>query len=229
MDAIEELTVAIRARAHSLGLAIHESPRELSLLQMPAQFLSESPQKSAVDEPGTPSPIRSLFVGPQSVIIGSLGEEGQFLPATEELPKSVFERWRGYQRIASIARASLDKNRNDDLVLVLVGPVGSHEKGEWNALSSQIERNDLVCRKLVWLPPKAISCWQSSLQDFLKRTFLARPWLRTETTEQQRLDKASDLGDTLTKWQSILDGQSMDESAIDYDDLVDQLIKNFRQ
>jgi hypothetical protein len=39
-----------------------------------------------------------------------------------------------------------------------------------------VERDDRVARKLVWLRPQEVEADELSLEDFIKRTFLARPW-----------------------------------------------------
>jgi hypothetical protein len=48
---------------------------------------------------------------------------------------------------------------------------------------SVIERNERICRKLVWLPPADCEDYEASLNAFMKRTFLAFPWLPQNFSE----------------------------------------------
>jgi hypothetical protein len=226
MDAIQLLSFAITKRAQSLGLTVVNNPAELARTEMPAETLSQAVRqaepRTAEASKGAATPGVRLFAGPWSVIIGSLGSAAHPSPAT------IIERWREHQRTAAIARTSLDEKRQDDLVLLFVGPPGSEKDAEWTALSSQIERNDLVCRKLVWLPPQTEGSCKASLQSFLRRTFLARPWHAGAAADQPKLDAVADLGPTLTRWQAVLDDQPMSEDEIDYDALVGRLIREYK-
>lgn len=46
--------------------------------------------------------------------------------------------------------------------------------GDWLSVRDIAERDEAVCRKLVWLP--ATTSLEQSYSAFLERTFMARPW-----------------------------------------------------
>jgi len=60
---------------------------------------------------------------------------------------------------------------NDLNVIFVLEPTESNCK-TLNDLSNEIERDDRVCRKLVWLKGQ----YGKPVESFLDRTFLARPW-----------------------------------------------------
>jgi hypothetical protein len=47
-------------------------------------------------------------------------------------------------------------------------------EGDWLSVRDIAERDEAVCRKLVWLP--ATTSLEQSYSAFLERTFMARPW-----------------------------------------------------
>ncbi|GAB2863300.1 hypothetical protein GCM10027277_34960 [Pseudoduganella ginsengisoli] len=76
--------------------------------------------------------------------------------------------------------------------LILVGPRGSAADSDWLALALSIERDDRVARKLVWLLPDTPEEDGESYDQFIKRTFLAKPWSEPDQLGNQALDKLSD-------------------------------------
>lgn len=132
--------------------------------------------------------------------------------------------WAMAQRLAAIARTSVATDSGVDLVLIMVGQPGSCDDKEWCAFAMEVERNDLVCRKLVWLPPEDAAGNDASLQDFLRRTFFAKPWDSDENIEQTRLDALTDHHAALSGWEEILDRQPPNRADVDYDALVKELI-----
>lgn len=95
---------------------------------------------------------------------------------------------RRYRNQAMIARAWLGKEAAN-LQLFLIGPSGAMEDVFWRQLAEEIEIDDRVCRKLVWLPSDAPSVADASY--FLQRTFLARPW--ADALRPRRLDRLREL------------------------------------
>ncbi len=59
-----------------------------------------------------------------------------------------------------------------DLYLLLLAPEGSSTDPAWQALANEIERDDRMARKHVWLP----NAEGSNVKEFLAATFLACPW-----------------------------------------------------
>ena len=75
-------------------------------------------------------------------------------------------------RKALIFRGTLSQAGASDLNLFLVAPPGSAGSSKWETLAAEIESDDRVCRKLVWLPDSE----GLDSERFLERSFLAQPW-----------------------------------------------------
>lgn len=89
---------------------------------------------------------------------------------------------------AAIARSWLDGKAEVDLYLMLVGPLGSAGQSLWQDAASSIERDERICRKMVWLPADDQALATRDLKKFFERTFLAQPWLTETSQDQQDLD-----------------------------------------
>lgn len=99
-------------------------------------------------------------------------------------------------------RKSLKAIPSSDLYVMLAAPFGSAESPEWNTLAAEIERDDRLARKHVWLPDED----GKNFESFVETTFLARPWA-TDDDDEARADALQ----LLTKqvsiprgWQQIL-------------------------
>ncbi|XHR31035.1 MAG: ABC-three component system middle component 1 [Chthoniobacteraceae bacterium] len=233
MILVEFLCTEIRKKveAENRGVQIINDPPDLAHREMRAfGLLGEAEKLRAKKVPPDDGqlPSAGLSVGNRTILIGSLAESAMPSPSTDDLREPILERWREYQRRCAIARSWLSEELSDDLVLFLVGPLGSEADPEWRALAAQIDRNDLVCRKLVWLPPMAESEWSESVAQFFRRTFLAHPWIDDATIIQSPLDAVADVGPMLASWQTILARQPIQRGDVDYDALVAQLIQEFQ-
>lgn len=233
MNPIEFLHASIleKVKTENYVESVDINPTELSHRELRAAGLVDEGVKSkALNVASTNSdyPSAGLSIGSRTILIGSLADSTLPSPSNEALRDPVLARWREYQRRCAIARSWLAEDRSDDLMLFLAGPAGSGLDPYWKALAGQMERNDLVCRKLVWLPPLAPNEWRESLVTFFRRTFLARPWLGETTVAQRPLDMLSDTGAMLVAWQALLDKQPSERGDIDYDALVAKLIKGFK-
>ncbi|RWP02721.1 ABC-three component system middle component 1 [Mesorhizobium sp.] len=134
-------------------------------------------------EPGElPPEARALRIGRYAVIFGTL-------PDTPTLP-GVRETLRRYRNQCVVARSFLSSNESLDLQLFLVGPRGSEWERKWKSLGLFLERDDRVARKLAWLRPRDAARDDDSFDDFVRRTFLARPWQEDdgELHDNQSLD-----------------------------------------
>lgn len=80
-------------------------------------------------------------------------------------------------------RKSLKATPSSDLYVMLAAPYGSADNSEWNTLAAEIERDDRLARKHVWLPDDA----GENFDAFIETTFLARPWT-VEGDVQARAD-----------------------------------------
>lgn len=77
---------------------------------------------------------------------------------------------------------------NAHLFLCATSPTAA---GDWRRLVDLIERDEAVCRKLVWIPEQAAV--QASFDTLLTRTFLAMPWAKIHAVSDAALDQIHDL------------------------------------
>lgn len=71
-----------------------------------------------------------------------------------------------------VLRRAWPAARASDMYLMMSAPYGSAENPAWKALMAEIERDDRLARKHVWLPDAN----GANFDRFIERTFLARPW-----------------------------------------------------
>lgn len=78
---------------------------------------------------------------------------------------------------------------------ILLCATGASPKADWRKALDLAERDETVCRKLIWLPdPKKL---EASYEDFRNRTFLAAPWEAANERSDASLDLAQGLAATL--------------------------------
>jgi hypothetical protein len=156
-----------------------------------------------------PDTVRAVKLDGTAVLIGQLGGP----PIRAAVQHAV----RRYRNQATIARSWLGSSEALNLQLFLIGPVGAVADPLWRQLAAEIEIDDRVCRKLVWLAGS-----KPTIQDaeqFLDRTFLAQPWPTYQaTTATPALDRMSDVA-LPQGWE-----QAVDDPSLDSDTLVQQLI-----
>ncbi|WP_099409502.1 ABC-three component system middle component 1 [Janthinobacterium sp. BJB304] len=99
-------------------------------------------------------------------------------------------------------RKSLKAVPASDLYVMLAAPYGSADSSDWNTLAAEIERDDRLARKHVWLPDEE----GENFDAFIGTTFLARPWTVADDDETR-----ADALQLLTKqvsmptgWQEVL-------------------------
>lgn len=109
----------------------------------------------------------ALSIGYHRVLIGSLGTDARLHAVEGELRRHLNQ--------AAIDWSWLGR-AGDDLLLVMAGPPGSDTDENWKHACAVVERNERVCRTLVWLPPADPGNWPASLAPIVDRTFLVRPW-----------------------------------------------------
>ncbi|MGY3079692.1 hypothetical protein ACVWZZ_006100 [Bradyrhizobium sp. LM6.10] len=168
-----------------------------------------------------PTECHALRINRFNIILG-------VLPDTAAL-EAVRETLRRYRNQCVVARSYLTPNETLDLQLMLLGPRSSERQEVWRALALMVERDDRVARKLAWLRPEDPKRDDESFADFLKRTFLARPWIRKEGEfDDVALDQLSSTAattpglprTTAAEWQSI----ALDDSKAP-DQIVAALVK----
>lgn len=172
--------------------------------------------------------LRGLYVRNHSHYAVQIGLLDTILTPGEwqsEFRDQLTTRWHTYQQLAAIARTWLITEYSDDLNLFLIGPPGSAFEQEWINFAQEIERNDLVCRKLVWLPSKNESTWGKEIAAIMMRCFLSKPWTSVKSTSNVSLDSVSDLASTLGEWSEIFDDPAF--ASDDPTTLVALLIERF--
>ena len=142
------------------------------------------------------------------VLLGQLGEEADQVAVVDTL--------RRYRNQATIARSWLGADAQD-LHLFLIGPAHGRTSLWWRDLARQVESDDRVCRKLVWLPSATPTL--ESAAEFLSRTFLAAPWKRLAGDSAQRLDYLSSIP-VPAEWLSVLS-----DDTLSADQLVERLVE----
>jgi hypothetical protein len=177
----------------------------------------DPPNKFDVPSLKAESLAPGLHISHYSVIIAELGES--LAEAEDYFYRAEYQ--------AAVALSWLSGKRREDLHLFLVGPLGSGDDAEWIDYGARIERDERVCRKLTWLPTRDDP--QRSLQHFLDRTFLARPWHVLRQQDQPSLDPINEVvkllesdGDLqriepsiLRRWIRILTDPSDDNGLVD--------------
>ncbi|MBX4927149.1 hypothetical protein HJB56_07605 [Rhizobium lentis] len=81
---------------------------------------------------------------------------------------------------------------NAHLFLCATSPTPS---GDWKRLVDLLERDETVCRKVVWIPKKTDV--QGSFETFLGRTFLAMPWASSDSVTGAPLDETYELAERI--------------------------------
>jgi hypothetical protein len=74
-----------------------------------------------------------------------------------------------------------------DLFLFLVPPPGLRDNQATEETTRRLERNEHICRTFVWIPASDEDAWNSDIEEFTARTFLAQPF-GTEADSTQNLD-----------------------------------------
>jgi hypothetical protein len=219
-DPLDRFEAALRAAAISVNLRVTAAP-ELASSVFRGGEDAEAAQLSPSDLPPT---ARGLKLGRYAVVVGLLPQT----PQTGDLAEAL----RRYRNQCVIARSYLSPNESLDLQLFLIGPSGSEGNADWHPLALIAERGDRVERKLVWLRPAERSADEASFGEFIKRTFLARPWRHEATFTMAALDnlnKRSNLAagavprDTVGEWFRLALAEHEDAAA-----LVDSLIAAWR-
>ncbi len=226
-NVLDALLEKLRAMASKLEWGVEKVPDDVLQPRRAGDNLRGTTGPSA-PEPRT----EAMFIGPlATVMFGSLDPaEGTIRRRANRLAfdnDAVRSRWAYFQRRAASARTQITQERHDELLLMLIGPAGSAASDPWIALAAEAERHDLICRKLVWLPPAKEQEWDSSLDEFVSRTFLTRPWRDPVVFSlSPALDELSRSGPSLEGWEGVLDAAAAEEN-VDYQGLIGQLIETY--
>jgi len=124
---------------------------------------------------------RAAIIDVAAVLIGTLGER------PDESRASVSGALKGYHLQMAMARTWLESTHKENNYLFLVAPPGASAERRWVDLACEIERNELICRKLVWLPKAEEDAWVGGANFFCERVF-ATSFGNTAANVVQELD-----------------------------------------
>lgn len=215
---VSVLQAQLCARAEHVGLLVDLeakvlNERHFSLFEDPTPDESEDP-----DELPTLQEVKffrkSMCLGDFSVIIGEIGPK----------PEDAFAALSDHLLQAAKARSHLGPKK-ENLLLFLVGPACPAGDPNWTDIVYEVERDERICRKMVFLPPPAEGDVDAEIGWFISRTFLARPWERStaQTDLDPLLTTLNDTSDIPPAWIPIIRRGEGDASA-----LVDQLLENLQ-
>lgn len=205
---LDGLLPILRDAARLIGASTNAAPSELKGDRFNAEVLRDGVSGNPVrrHDRDLPASIEAELFDDFPVLIGVLaGDPGE---------ASIDAQLRRYRNQATIARSWLGV-RAPNLHLFLIGPAGASVDSKWRQVAAEIESDDRVCRKLVWLFNENPTVPEA--RSFLERTFLARPWPLAPSA--QRLDEMADVALPPGWEEAILDGQA------DANWLVDKLIE----
>lgn len=214
---LADFAARLRTAALALDLKVDDRP-ELAR----ATFNGGSTKSTTLSPTDLPAERHSIRIDRFNIVLGILPD----VPAME----AVLETLRRYRNQCVVARSFLGTNETLDLQLMLLGPRASERQEAWRAMALMVERDDRVARKLAWLRPEDPANDSESFTDFLKRTFLARPWVHAEGQfEDVALDQLSATAPglprtTAQEWERI----ALDEKKTP-DDIVAALVKSWER
>lgn len=206
----------LRTAAAGLDLTVEDRPELAS-----STFNGGSTKSTSLSPTDLPAECHAIRISRFNIVLGVLPEI-----ATLQAVRETLRRCRNQ---CVVARSYLGANETLDLQLMLLGPRASERQEAWRALALMVERDDRVARKLAWLRPEDEQRDEESFADFLKRTFLARPWVHEEGKfEDAALDELSGSGASTPglprtladEWEHI----ALDEKKSP-DDIVTALVK----
>ncbi len=211
LDAANLVTM-LRQAAGTIGATVTDAPEYLMGDRFNSEVLSDAISGSSVRRQGSdlPASVETAIFDDFPVMFGILTGP----PNSGNISTQVLR----YRNQATIARSWLGAAA-PNLHLFLAGPLGALGAPEWRQLAAEIEADDRVCRKLVWLfndSPNA-----DSAKEFLGRTFVARPWPAEQRSG--RLDIVANFS-LPEGWEGALQDQELDFTT-----LVDRLIELQRQ
>ncbi|SDB59122.1 ABC-three component system middle component 1 [Bauldia litoralis] len=217
---LRDFAERLRVAAMALELEVEERPELVR-----STFNGGSTKSTMLSPTDLPAESHAIRINRFNVVLGILPD----VPAME----AVLETLRRCRNQCVVARSFLGTNETLDLQLMLLGPRASERQEAWRAMALMVERDDRVARKLAWLRPEDPRRDEESFADFLKRTFLARPWVHAEGQfEDAALDELDRTGatapglprTTAQEWERI----ALDEQKSP-DDIVAALVKAWKR
>jgi hypothetical protein len=209
LDAIITLFLS---RLHETGRDGSSAPYEWIGTVFKAEKLegnsrSDDSEKRRIED--LPSVVRAYRLDGKPVLFGDI---------SASIDRSqLMELIRRYRNQAMITRSWIG-NEATNVSLFLIGPLGSQDDALWSEWALEVELDEKVCRKIVWLPP--VGPTPQDVDRFLASTALARPWSHNEFLGSEKLDSLAELG-IPEHWLSLLQSE-----ALDPDELVNILVQS---
>ena len=194
--------------ARAIGATVADAPSYLKGDRFNSEVLSDAISGGTLRRQGSdlPQSVEAVVLDGFPILVGVLTGLAN--------RASIGMQLRRYRNQATIARSWLGAEA-PNLHLILAGPADSFAVSDWRQLAAEIEADDRVCRKLVWLFNGSPTV--DSARNFLERTFIARPWPTEQRSE--RLDSMANLS-LPNGWEDAIQDKELDFSA-----LVEQLIE----
>lgn len=104
-----------------------------------------------------------VTINPYEVLISKIPDcidRGNIINHIDECLKDALTIWK-----------EIGQAQGSDIYYIFVAPRNTKNKEFWFSMATEIERDERLCRKLVWIPDE-----NEGADMFLNRTFLARPW-----------------------------------------------------
>ena len=194
--------------ARAIGATVADAPSYLKGDRFNSEVLSDAISGGTLRRQGSdlPQSVEAVVLDGFPILVGVLTGLAN--------RASIGMQLRRYRNQATIARSWLGAEA-PNLHLILAGPADAFAVSDWRQLAAEIEADDRVCRKLVWLFNGSPTV--DSARNFLERTFIARPWPTEQRSE--RLDSMANLS-LPNGWEDAIQDKELDFSA-----LVEQLIE----
>lgn len=100
-----------------------------------------------------------------------------------------------------------------NIAMFCVAPSEAHEIPQWLPFSAKVERDEAICRKLVWLPGRI------PVEGFLDRTMLAQPWAKAVPQGPEQLNALADSLALPRGWMDLLSREDLEGT-----DLIEALL-----
>jgi hypothetical protein len=188
--------------AEKLGCAIQAASPGWTGCAFNAELLGSTASRRSIqrDERDLPDLVAASRIDETPVLVGEL--KGPPDRAVIE------EQMRRYRNQAMIARSWLGEE-GPNLQLFLISPAGGRGSQDWRQRAAQIEADDRICRKLVWMMESTATL--EGAVEFMGRTFAARPW-----TQGEGMPKALDeleIG-LPAGWEAAVDNDGLDAEGV---------------
>jgi hypothetical protein len=134
--------------------------------------------------------------------------------------KDLLDTVRRYRNQAMITRSWLGSEATS-VSLFLIGPTASALDQTWHDWALEVELDEKVCRKIVWLLSSSPDVEEAA--RFLEGTSLAQPWKHAENIGVEKLDSLAQLG-LSTAWLAVISDEELTT-----DEVVGKLIEAGRE